>query len=341
MRYKANNNPSKELAEHFASFIANSQGHRSPHTIDGYKIAMRLFADYADERKRASASTFGIEFFTEENGEAFKSWLKEKGIGKKTINQRLSQLTAFLKFHKKDPIYASHYFLFREISRFTTPQRPNADPLVLSREAIKAIIGAVNLTKETGFRYSLMIHLLYETAARIDELLSIRIRDLHLYESRPYVTLMGKGRKIRKMPLVRTVLSKLKRYIVSEHGNDPEPDDYLFYSKMKGKGEKSSSRGFNKQLDVIRQVAQKKCPEVPDHIHAHDFRHARATHWLEDGMNIFQVSKLLGHESVKTTMIYLSYTDKMKEEALRSVEKSSIKDIKAKWKESGALRDLF
>ena len=341
MRYPKKNNPGKDLAQHFATFISDCEGVRSPHTINGYKYAMRLFADFIQERKYASINTFGIEHFTEENGNEFKKWLNERGVEKKTINERLSQITSFLKSQKKDAIYARYYYEFRDISRYKVPKKTSYDQQVLTKEMIKAIIDVPNLKTVTGLRYSTEIHMLYETAARINELMSIRIRDLHLTESKPYVVLNGKGAKIRRIPLVRPLLTKLKRYIASEHGTTPNAEDYLFYSRLKGKGEKSSTRGFNKQLVNYLRSAQTKCPEAPKHIHAHEFRHARATHWLEDGLNVFQVSKLLGHENVVTTMIYLSFTDKMKEEALRKVENNAIQGIRPKWKKSDALRDLF
>jgi len=341
MRYPKKNNPGKELAQRFADFISNKYGDRSPHTIEGYKYAMRLFADFIEEKKRATANTFGIEFFTEENGIEFKKWLNERGVGKNTINERLSQITAFLKSQKKDAVYARYYYEFRDIPRYKVPKKTCDDQRVLTKKVVKAILDAAKPTTVTGLRYSTEIHMLYETATRISEITSAKIKDLHLTETHPYVKVMGKGAKTRVIPLVKSVVSKLKRYIASEHGDAPNPEDYLFPSRSKGKGEKSSTRGFNKQIEVYRRIAQKTCPEVPDHIHAHEFRRARATHWLEDGLNIFQVSKLLGHKSVQTTMIYLRFTEKMKEDALSKVENNAIKDIPAKWKKPNACRDLF
>jgi integrase len=61
------------------------------------------------------------------------------------------------------------------------------------------------------------------------------------------------------------------------------------------------------------------CPEVPAKPHAHQFRHARASHWLEDGMNVVQVSFLLGHASVTTTMAYLDVTIDSKAAAMDGV----------------------
>ncbi|WP_370291705.1 tyrosine-type recombinase/integrase [Duncaniella sp. C9] len=60
-----------------------------------------------------------------------------------------------------------------------------------------------------------------------------------------------------------------------------------------------------KRLHKYAAVANGECPEVPLNLHAHQIRHAKASHWLEDGMNIVQISFLLGHADVKTTMFIL------------------------------------
>lgn len=71
---------------------------------------------------------------------------------------------------------------------------------------------------------------------------------------------------------------------------------------------------------------------VPLDVHAHRFRHAKATHWLEDGMNVAQISFLLGHESVDTTMRYLDITTEDKREALATLENEQEKTVSKKWK---------
>lgn len=71
---------------------------------------------------------------------------------------------------------------------------------------------------------------------------------------------------------------------------------------------------------------------MPLDVHAHRFRHAKATHWLEDGMNVAQISFLLGHESVDTTMRYLDITTEDKREALATLENEQEKTVSKKWK---------
>ncbi len=69
------------------------------------------------------------------------------------------------------------------------------------------------------------------------------------------------------------------------------------------------------------------CDEVPMDLHAHQLRHAKASHWLEDGMNIVQISFLLGHEQLQTTMVYLDITIEQELKALATLEDENDKKV--------------
>lgn len=75
-------------------------------------------------------------------------------------------------------------------------------------------------------------------------------------------------------------------------------------------------------------MAHERCQDVPMDLHAHQFRHAKASHWLENGMNIAQISYLLGHESIQTTMVYLDITTKQEEKALETLEGENQKKMR-------------
>ena len=115
---------------------------------------------------------------------------------------------------------------------------------------------------------------------------------------------------------------------------------YLFYSRVGGKYVKLTEPALDKRIKMYAADAHKKCPEVPLNTHAHQFRHAKATHWLEDGMNIIQISFLLGHASLDTTMRYLDITTDDKRKALATLEGEKEKNVTKKWKDgNGSLAD--
>ena len=87
--------------------------------------------------------------------------------------------------------------------------------------------------------------------------------------------------------------------------------------------------------------AHEKCCEVPVDTHAHQFRHAKASHWLEDGINVVQISFLLGHENLNTTMKYLDITTEEKIKALATLETEEEHNTPKKWRNNEASLTSF
>lgn len=336
------NNRAIALAKLFSAFLEASAGRRSDCTITGYRTSMRLFASFAEQYLHADTAHFDITYFTEQYVSRYLQWLQDiKGVSPQTCNLRLCQLRAFLKYASKDPAIMPYYLSLSQIERYVTENRTKVvEPL--SRAAIAALMKEPGTDTETGLRYTLLIAMLYTMALRMDEVLSIRIKDLRLDTVKPYVTVVGKGRKARTAYFYKATLKTLRKYIAREHGSNPNPDAYLFYAKSGGQFSKVSARGVNKQLAVYAAKARKSCTEVPEHIHSHQFRHSIATHMLEDGINVFQISKMLGHESVETTMTYLGVTVSMTDNAIQKIESTAARSIKPVWKKNiRKLQDLF
>ena len=335
-------NGTLKLAKIFSEFIATNEGKRSGYTVNGYKIAMRSFADFATDRLGANVGNFDITYFTDSNVSRFLEWLQDKhGDSAKTCNMRLCQLRAFLKYASKEPEIMPYYLAIRQIRRFIVEKQAHAeDPL--TKNAIAVLMKTPGTDTLQGLRYTAIMALLYTMALRIDELLSAKIKDAVLWGTHPSITVVGKGRKVRTLYIMDAPLKLLKKFISIAHGEHPNQEAYIFFSKSGGIFCKSTARGVNKQLEKYATQAHKQCPEVPIHIHAHQFRHSLATHLLEDNMNVFQISKLLGHESVDTTMTYLGVTAAMTNEAIKKVESEAARAIKPQWKKNiSTLRDLF
>lgn len=330
-----------ELANHFAAFIEYSRGRKSECTISGYRYAMQLFAEYVSETEKDAYAMFTLSYFTEENIRKFVVWMQEtRGVKPQSCNLRISQLLSFLKYVSRIPEYKSLYLKIKNVTRLATVDTSKViEPL--TKSAISALMNAAGTNTSTGLRYTTIMAMLYTMATRIDEVLSIKVGELILDNGKPRVTVIGKGRKARTVYIMSKTLSLLRKYIVSEHGKNPDPNSYLFYSHSKGIHSKISERGVNKQLCKYAQKAHSVCSEVPEAVHTHQFRHSMATHCLDDGMNIFQISKMLGHKSVHTTMTYLGVTVAMTESAIKKIESSTVQTIKPKWKSGMKLKDLF
>lgn len=99
---------------------------------------------------------------------------------------------------------------------------------------------------------------------------------------------------------------------------------------------------MNKRLKIYVRAVHTQCQDIPIDLHAHQFRHAKSTHLLNDGMNVAQLSKLLGHAQLSTTMIYLDITTDMPAKVMMEMEDEKTKSIPRKWeKGSDKLSSLF
>jgi site-specific recombinase XerD len=203
----------------------------------------------------------------------------------------------------------------------------------LTRDAVAAMLAAPDPATGIGKRDLVFMILLYATAARLDEIISMKIKQIHVTkEKKPYVTIIGKGQKTRTLYLLPKAAAHVKKYVNEVHGALPDPEAYLFYSRVGGKYAKLTEPAIDKRLKKYATVAREKCLDVPLKIHAHQFRHAKASHLIEDGLNVLQVSFLLGHAQLETTMGYLDISTGDKAKALATLESETDKMIDKKWR---------
>jgi site-specific recombinase XerD len=201
----------------------------------------------------------------------------------------------------------------------------------LSKAVVNAIMKEPDTKTKTGRRDMALIVLLYGTAARLDEILSMKVGQLHLNEPKPFATVMGKGSKPRTLYLLPKAVAHLTAYM-KEYHPEGRQERFLFYSRNHNAYGKLTQPAIDKRLKLYAQRAHEKCPEVPLNLHAHQFRHAKSSHWLEDGMNIVQVSLLMGHAHIQTTMGYLDITTEQESKALATLEDENEAKLSKKWK---------
>lgn len=118
----------------------------------------------------------------------------------------------------------------------------------MSKDAVKALMSVPNVSTKTGQRDLVLLIILYCTAARIDEILSMKINQLHLETDKPYITVVGKGRKVRTLYILPKGAAHLKRYMKDFHSINPNSNAYVFYSRNKGIFGKMTPESVNKQL---------------------------------------------------------------------------------------------
>lgn len=331
------------IARHMNTFLYEyvpSQKSRSSHTLRSYSYALTLYVGFLETGKGIHAGNLHRECFSREYIEEWLAWLMEKrGCSPETCNNRLSSLRAFLKYLGIREI--SFLYLSEDASRIPRRRETHKKVKGMSKKAVQALLSAPNLSTKTGRRDLALIITMYGTAARLDEILSMKIGHLHLDTKKPNVSIVGKGCKIRTMYLLPKAVLHLRKYLKEFHGDTPQAESYVFYSRNIGPSGKMSQPAVNQQLKKHAQTALALCNEVPIGLHAHQIRHAKASHWLDDGMNIVQISFLLGHEQLQTSMVYLDITTEQEAKALATLEDENDKRVSKKWKsDKGSLAEF-
>jgi site-specific recombinase XerD len=329
---------SVKIARHINTFLNEyvpSQKSKSSHTLKSYQYALSLYIDFLETQKNTKPESLRGECFCTEYIEDWLLWIMEqRNCSAATCNNRLASLRVFLKYLGKRDV--SYLHLSQAASQITRKKQRRKKVTGMSKNAVQTLLAVPNLSSKTGRRDLALMVTIYSTAARLDEILSLKVKHLHLDAMKPCITVIGKGDKIRTLYLLPKTTAHLEKYFAEYHGDSPNPNAYVFYSRNHGLFGKMSQTAVNKRLAIHAETAHKICDEVPLDLHAHQLRHAKASHWLEDGMNIVQISFLLGHEQLKTTMIYLDITTEQEAKALATLDDENDKAVSKKWKNSAA-----
>jgi site-specific recombinase XerD len=239
-------------------------------TIDAYTYHVRRFADFIEKP---------LDRATVEDVRTFQLYLiQDKKVAYSTFNQAVCALR----------------FLYTHTIRVPWPvtmvpfgKRPKTLPTVLSRHEIDGLLQCTpNLKHRTFFM------VLYSAGLRFSEAANLKIEDIDSARMQIRVA-CGKGKKERLVPLSPRLLKELRIY-----WKQYRPTIYLFPGKTPGKTYADTSI-----QKAIKQSA--KAAGIKKRIFPHVLRHSYATGLLEAGVDLLTISKLLGHASFVTTMIYL------------------------------------
>ena len=146
--------------------------------------------------------------------------------------------------------------------------------------------------------------MLYDTGARIQEILSLRLCDLKI-DKTPTAIIHGKGAKTRIVPLMPETVKHLKKYLSVLHPDEHmHSESYLFFTRHKGQKVQMCDDTARYRIQRYAAAAKENCPDVPDNPHPHMWRHTRAMHLYQHGMDLERISQWLGHSQLETTLIY-------------------------------------
>lgn len=296
----------------------------SDNTIRSYRISLNLFLSHLTEALELPLYKLSFQHMTAENITYFLDWLQaERSCSTTTRNQRLMAIRSFAKYAAGNN--AANIFMQIKIANIPTQKAPEKIVEFLSEQALKTLLAQPNRKRDIGVRDSFFMTLMYDTAARCQEMLDLRWNDFELDTPHPYVRLHGKGKKVRTVPLMEKTVQFLHFYARRFHAASTLKDDSpVFYTTIHGQKNHMSPDTVARFMKQHGEQARKTCPDIPEKVHPHQLRHTRAIHLYRSGFPLALLAEYLGHVHVETTRVYAYADTEMKRAAIRKADPNNL-----------------
>jgi site-specific recombinase XerD len=303
---------------YFADYLTQQRA-LSPQTVAAYRDAFVLFLAFAQCRLGKSPTAMTLADMTPELITAFLNHLEQQRHNcVRSRNARLAALRSFLKF-------AGH----RDVSSLRIVERALGIPVkrferpmfgYLSREEMLAVIDAPDGTW-IGQRDHVLFLMLYNTGARVSEIIGVKVGDVVVEDRAACVHLHGKGRKQRSVPLWRSTVRAIRAW--RKQNPQFEAASPLLPNRN---GQAMTRANVSLRLALAVQTATTAYPDLAKRkVSPHVIRHTTAMHLLQAGVDISVIALWLGHESPVTTHQYVEADLAMKERALARLREPDAK----------------
>ncbi len=279
----------------------------SDKTVRAYRQSLNLLRNYLREEKGISFDRMNFICFSRGSIYDFLMWLKNtKKNSVQTLNLRLSAIKSFLKYCSEEDMELMPVYLdVAGIHVFKGTKRPYIE--YLTQEQLKLLFSLPDMTTKLGKRERFFMIFAYETGARIQELLDLRLNCIIRGDTSVRVKIHGKGNKTRYVPLLGLTVKHLDAYLASFHKESPL-DALLFYTTHNATKTQMKAGTVDYFLKKYGKLAHKTDITFPEGLHAHMFRHSIAMAMHKKGIPISYIRDFLGHSSIDTTSVY-SYSD--------------------------------
>ena len=290
-----------------------AQRNASPQTVASYRDTVRLLLQFASAQVKRPPTKLDVSDFDAPLVLSFLEHLeKQRGNSERTRNARLAAIRSLVKYIAlREPTFLpnAECILAIPMKRFARPALT-----FLSHEEVQAITEAPDISTWSGHRDRVMFATLYNTGARVSELVGLKIGDVCI-NGGGFVRLHGKGRKERSIPLWKDTVKQLRAWLRCVDSDAASP---FFPNRT---GAPMTRSGAEHRLRVAVQKAAHRCPSLKQkNVSPHTFRHTTAMHLLQADTGIVTIALWLGHESPATAHTYVEADLSMKESALNKLK---------------------
>jgi len=327
-----------DFARILSGFLNNYLPHEkgvSSNTIKSYSFTFILFIKYLREKKHIPVTRLSFTHLNKDLVVDFLDWLQdERGCCDTTRNQRLAAISSFIKY--AEYMNPGHLFDCHQILSIPIKKAESKVLRYLNIDGMKLLLQQPDTRKAKGFRDLALLSLMYESAARVQEIIDLTPSSLFI-TNKPYrVILHGKGNKDRSIPLPDKQVALLRQYMNQNSLLNRENAQKPLFPNYQG--QKMTRNGINNILVKYVKIAHEKNPSlVPCHLSCHAIRHSKAMHLLESKVELMHIRDFLGHKSVLTTEIYARMNPKFTFEAVKNAYKNITSENIPTWKGNNEL----
>jgi len=300
------------ISDFISRYLPNEKG-ASANTIASYRDTFVLLLNFTEKEKQVKIEKLTLDKITKETIIGFLDWIqRERKCSNTTRNSRLAAIHSFYRYLQYESMDYLHECQKILSVRFKKTKRESMTYLTI--EGIKLLLQQPDTTTSRGRRDLTLLSLMYDTGARVQEIIDLSPSMLRLNKP-PTIKIIGKGNKARLVPMLDAQTEHLKNYLKENRLNEPFANMYpLFFNSRK---EKLTRAGINHIVQKYAITARKENGMIiPENISCHSLRHSKAMHLLQAGVNLVYIRDILGHVSIQTTEIYARADSKQKREAL-------------------------
>lgn len=304
-----------EFAKYLTEFLTNylsGQKNVSKNTILSYRDTFKLLLRYCRDIKNILPEKITMETLSSELIAGFLDWLeKERKCSVSTRNNRLAAIHSFFRYAQGEN--PTGIYNFQKVIALPIKRTEKKIVEHLSQEAVMLLLKEPDRNTSKGRRDLMILSLLYDTGARVQELIDIKVCDVIL-DTQAVIVLKGKGNKTRRVPIMKNTALLLKNYLSENNLNSPWKSEYPLF--VNSQHSKLTKEGIAYIISKYVDSARNKSTIIPSKVKPHMFRHSKAMHLLQAGINLIYIRDFLGHVDIKTTEIYARTDTETKRKAI-------------------------
>lgn len=294
-------NLAKEYIHHYLPNIRKA----SSNTVTAYRDSVNHYISYLEQQMKITRKNISFADFDRSKLKDYVDWmLNERLLAPKTCNLRLTAIHSLLEYASNEHMELTATY----VNACSVKGIKTSSSLIEFFESsqMSALLAVPNTSKKIERRNQMMLIVMYDLAARVSELLDLKVGSIHLSAEIPYITVYGKGRKYRNIPLMTKTQQHLVRYL-NEFHTQQDKGSFLFYAKSHGERHRLSSDTMETMLKRYTAKCASNGTIMPPKSYCHMIRKTRAMDLYQNGVPLTHIQQLLGHEQLSTTSGFYAF----------------------------------